>query len=67
MAEGDNRVLQDYALPQALGITSSIVSLTVEANDDGDHPIQPVEDHVTILSPSSEVLHSQGSSSAGQK
>jgi len=33
MAEGDNRLLQDYALPQASGITSSIVSHAVEANN----------------------------------
>jgi len=32
MAE-DHRVLRDYALPQASGITSSIVSPTVEANN----------------------------------
>jgi len=32
MAE-DNRVLRDYALPQASGITSSIVSPAVEANN----------------------------------
>ena len=32
MAE-DNRVLRDYALPQALGVTSSIVSPAVEANN----------------------------------
>jgi len=32
MAEG-NRVLRDYALPQASGITSSIVSPAVEANN----------------------------------
>jgi len=32
-AEGDNRVLRDYTLPQALGITSSIVSPIVEANN----------------------------------
>ena len=32
MAE-DNRVLRDYALPQASGITSSIVSPEVEANN----------------------------------
>jgi len=32
MAE-DNRVLRDYALPQASGVTSSIVSPTVEANN----------------------------------
>jgi len=33
MAEGDHRVLRDYALPQALGITSSIVSPVVEVNN----------------------------------
>jgi len=33
MAQEDNRVLQDYALQQASGITSSIVSPTVEANN----------------------------------
>jgi len=33
MAEGDNRVLWDYALPQASGITSSIVSPVVEAHN----------------------------------
>jgi len=33
MVEGDNRGLQDYALPQALGITSSIVSPVVEKNN----------------------------------
>ena len=33
MAEGDYRVLRDYALPQASGITSSIVNPTVEANN----------------------------------
>ena len=32
MAE-DHRVLRDYALPQASGITSSIVSPAVEANN----------------------------------
>jgi len=32
MAE-DNRVLRDYTLPQASGITSSFVSPTVEANN----------------------------------
>ena len=32
MAE-DNRVLRDYALPQASGITSSIISPAVEANN----------------------------------
>jgi len=32
MAE-DNRVLRDYALSQALGVTSSIVSLAIEANN----------------------------------
>ena len=32
MAE-DNRVLRDYTLPQASGITSSIVSPAVEANN----------------------------------
>jgi len=29
----DHRMLRDYALPQATGITSSIVSLTVDANN----------------------------------
>ena len=29
----DHRVLRDYALPQALGITSSIVNLVVEASN----------------------------------
>ena len=29
----DNRVLRDYALPQASGVTSSIVSPVVEANN----------------------------------
>ena len=33
MAEQDHRVLRDYALPQASGITSSIVSPAVEANN----------------------------------
>jgi len=33
MAEGDNRVLQDYALSQASSITSSIVNPAVEANN----------------------------------
>ena len=33
MAQEDNRVLRDYALPQASGITSSIVSPAVEANN----------------------------------
>ena len=33
MVEGANRVLRDYALPQALSITSSIVSLAIEANN----------------------------------
>ena len=33
IAEGDNRVRRDYALPQALGITSSIVSPIVDANN----------------------------------
>jgi len=33
VAEGDNRVLQDYALSQASGITSSIVSPAIEANN----------------------------------
>ena len=33
MAEGDHKVLRDYALPQTPGITSSIVSPAVEANN----------------------------------
>jgi len=33
MAQKDNRVLRDYALSQASGITSSIVSPTIEANN----------------------------------
>jgi len=33
MAEQDHRVLRDYALPQASGITSSTVSLAIEANN----------------------------------
>jgi len=33
MAEGDHRVLQGYALPQASGFTSSIVIPTFEANN----------------------------------
>ena len=33
MAEGDNRLLGDYALPQASGITSSIVNPIVKANN----------------------------------
>jgi len=33
MDQEDNRVLRDYALPQALGITSSIVSPLVEVNN----------------------------------
>jgi len=33
MAKGDNRMLQDYTLPQASSITASIVSPVVEAND----------------------------------
>jgi len=33
MAEGDNGALWDYALPQAFGITFSIVSLVIEANN----------------------------------
>ena len=33
MAQEDNRVLRDYALPQASGITSSFFSLALEAND----------------------------------
>ena len=33
MAQEDNRVLRDYALPQASGITSSIVSPAIEANN----------------------------------
>jgi len=33
MAQEDNTVLWDYALPQALGITSSIVSPEVAANN----------------------------------
>jgi len=33
MAEQDHRVLRDYALPQASGITSSIVSPAIEANN----------------------------------
>jgi len=33
MGEGDHRVLRDYAVPQALGITSSIVRPAVEANN----------------------------------
>jgi len=33
MAQEDNRVLQDYALPQASGVTSSNVSPTIEANN----------------------------------
>ena len=37
MAE-DNRVLRDYALPQASGIMSSIVSPAVEANNCGLSP-----------------------------
>jgi len=38
MAEGDDRMLQDYALPKASGITSSIVRPTIEANN---FPAQP--------------------------
>ena len=33
MAEQDHRVLRDYALPQASGVTSSIVSPAIEANN----------------------------------
>jgi len=33
MVQEDNRVLRDYALPHASGITSSIVSPAVEANN----------------------------------
>ena len=33
MAEQDQRVLRDYGLPQASGITSSVVNPTVEANN----------------------------------
>jgi len=33
MAKQDSKVLLDYALPQASGITSSIVNLVVEANN----------------------------------
>ena len=33
MAEQNHRVLRDYALPQASGITSSIVSPAIEANN----------------------------------
>jgi len=33
MAGHDQRMLRDYALPQASGITSSIVNPTVEANN----------------------------------
>ena len=33
MAGQEQRVLRDYALPQASGITSSIVNLTVEGNN----------------------------------
>ena len=33
MAERDNRVLWDYALPKASGITSSIVSPVIKANN----------------------------------
>ena len=33
MVEQDHRVLRDYALPQASGITSSIVSPAIEANN----------------------------------
>jgi len=33
MAQEDNRVLRDYAMPQASGVTSSIVSPAIEANN----------------------------------
>jgi len=33
MAQEDNRVLRDYALPQASGVTSSIVSPVIKANN----------------------------------
>ena len=33
MAEQNHRVLRDYALPQASGVTSSIVSPAIEANN----------------------------------
>ena len=33
IAEGDKGVLPDYALPQASGITSSIVTPVIEANN----------------------------------
>ena len=33
MAQDDTRVLRDYALPQASGVTSSLVSPTIEANN----------------------------------
>jgi len=33
MAEQDHQVLRDYALPQASGITSSIVSAAIKANN----------------------------------
>jgi len=39
MAEGDNRVLREYALPQALGITSSIITPAIKANNFGLNPV----------------------------
>ena len=39
MAEGDNRVLRDYALLQVSGITSSIVSPAIEANNFELNPV----------------------------
>jgi len=33
MVERDPRVLQDYVLPQATGLTSTIVNPTIEANN----------------------------------
>jgi len=39
MVEGDHRVLRDYALPQASGITSPIVSPAVEANNFQLNPV----------------------------
>jgi len=39
MAQEDNRVLRDYAMPQASGFTSSIVSPTIEANNFELNPV----------------------------